>query len=170
MKLLIKIGLAILCVAAFSFRGLSQNTCADFMKFRAAAEGFKASTQSKSGKCFSGKSYKFMLPIVNGKVYRISFYASAAFNQEIHFKVIDQSTGKSVIDVDGASDPNDPNKPGALGEMEEEGKFVHTYYEFEPSAATTLQIVIDVKKAETPKPIEGCIGIFVQEKPAVIEW
>ncbi|GEM_PF-1894156 len=144
--------------------------CFDFLKHRTAdvAEGFVKSTQSKSGKCFSGKTYIFMLPIESKKIYRVSFYASAAFDRNVHFKIIDKATGRVVLDANGDSDPNDPNKYGALAEMEVEGNFVHAYYDFTPwSSATTLQIIIEVGKADAGRILEGCIGIFVQDKPFV---
>ncbi len=166
MKFFVKIGIVLCFAITFSFNVVAQNPCADFLKLRKTSDGFRASSMSKSGRCFSGKSYKFLFPILPGNIYRITFYASAAFNREIHFRIIEPTTGKVFVDANGDSDPNDPNKPGALGEMEEDGKFIHTYYEFEPQPATTLQVVIYVKKSDTSRPIEGCIGIFLQEKPA----
>ncbi len=161
----------------FSF---SQGDCSSFFKYRNPEPPYEYNDQSKGAVCVSGNSYDFNLPLIKGKDYRLKFYAAPIFDNRIRFKIIDESSNKTVLDLPGESDSGVAGT-SALQEYfnEEDGKMVHPYFDFYPVTSTNLKIIIDVlpapgqKEAEAAgakvpdKILKGCITVVILDKPAV---
>ena len=156
--------------------------CPGTLKLRRAMPPYKLNDLSKSAACYTGRKYDFLVPLTKGKDYRLSFYASPVFNNNIHFIIIDQNTGERVLDLPGVSETGTPGT-SVLQNFYDDGaqKTVHPFFDFHPATSTTLKIIIDVKSSEegiadagegfSPPEIrqKGCITVFIQDKKGVIE-
>lgn len=153
------------------FWGLSQN-CSSFISYNTPQFPYKYNGQSKSATCQSGRTYKFVITLLKGKEYKISFYASSIFDNKINFKIIDESTNDAVLDMPGQSDdengigsvlvaPTDPMN-GKTGD--------YPSFDFFPVNSMNLRIEIDVAPAVddqgNPDDRRGCVGVLIQEKKA----
>ncbi len=124
-----------------------------------------------------------MVPLMKGKDYRISFFASPVFNNRITFRIIDTSSGDKVLDLPGEVD--EPAKGNCvLREYLDPGlnKMVHPYFDFQPTSSINLKIIIDIASKEkrsdqvannsggsykVPEERDkGCITVFIQDKTA----
>ncbi|MDF1551265.1 MAG: hypothetical protein P1P88_25820 [Bacteroidales bacterium] len=151
--------------------------CPSTLKLRRSAPPYSFNDLSKSAQCFTGKKYEFMVPLMKGKDYRLTFFASPIFNNDINFRIIDMNSGDKVLDLPGES------QSGLKGESvlreyfdQELDKVVHPYFDFYPSSSTTLKIIIEVagvdeKKNNTESSFKapeerkkGCITVFIQDK------
>ncbi len=172
-----KLKLLTLLVLLYSFSVFSQSIdCASKVKSILPSRSFTFNEASKSATCVTGKKYEFMLPLVKGKDYRISFFASSIFNNKINFRIIDTNSGEKVLDLPGMVD--DPKKGTCvLGEYLDkiQNRMVHPYFDFHPSASTTLKIIIDIAEKEQiktddggydmPKDTDkGCITVYIQDR------
>ena len=118
------------------------------------------------------------------KEYRFLFFASPAFNNNIHFKIIDKnatpdpSDDKVILDLPGEN-PQTMNAKGtaALAPYSDPktGRDVHPYFDVIPQHATQLEIIIDVKEAPPQtdefgnsytEVIKGCVAVIILEKKA----
>ena len=134
----------------------AQNTCADQMKMRKPVAPYRYNTASKSAMCQTGRKYEFVLPITKGMDYRIQFFASTVFNNNIDVKIIDMSTGEVVVNVPGKlSEGNEPVSPQQTALQEfmdiKKNKFIHPFFDFSPVSSTSLKIMLDVKEVEKPQ-------------------
>ena len=165
MKKMPKLRIALLTVFLLVQATLMAQNCADYIIYRSPTPPYKLDSQSKSATCETGKTYKLVLALSKGKDYRLSFYASAVFDNKISFKIVDKSSGKAVVDLPGESENNDKGT-AVLRPYLSNGKMVHPYFDFLPDNATNLEVIIDVKS--NPKtgdePARGCIGVFLQNK------
>ena len=66
--------------------------CPSRLRMRKATPPFKFNSLSKSAQCVTGRKYEFVVPLNAGRDYRISFYASPVFNNNINFRIIDVNT------------------------------------------------------------------------------
>ncbi len=155
---------------------LAQNDCSNFLANRKAVPPYKLSSLTKSAPGRSGGHYKYEVPLQKGKEYRIMFFASPSFNNQLHFKIVDKNTGKVIIDLPGEN-PQTQNAKGtaALAPYHDNtlNKDVHPYFDVIPTSSTILEILIDVAPAPTKtddmgnkyqEDIFGCIGIVILEK------
>lgn len=165
MELKIKRLLVLLLFFAITAPAFGQN-CSDYLKYRLATKPFKKNTQSRSAKCLTGKTYRFLLPLTQGKDYRVSFYASPIFNNDIHFTIIDKGTGEEVLNLPGATEENKAGEIALASFYDDEtGNMIHPFFDFVPETSTTLEIIIDVKTPEDTKRVyAGCVGVFIQDK------
>lgn len=160
-----KLSLLILFALLLSFGQLSAQTCTDYLIYRNPVAPYKLDSQTKSATCQAGKTYKLVLTLSQGKDYRISFYASAIFDNQIQFKIIDKNGGKTVIDLPGESGDNEKGtavlRPYLLAD-----RMIHPFFEFRPENTTKLEIIIDVKteQKEDEELKRGCVGVFVLNK------
>ncbi len=154
--------------------------CPSKLKLMNAKAPYSFNNLSKSAQCFTGKKYEFMLPLMQGKDYRIAFYASPIFNNDINFRIIDMNSGTKVLELPGESDEAAKGKCVLREYFDEDlNKMVHPYFDFHPSSSTTLKIIIDI--ASTGKTAEstdegafnapedrqkGCVTVFIQDKTA----
>ena len=157
---------------------LSQSLdCPSRLKMRRASPPFSFNDLSKSAQCLTGKKYEFVLPLTKGKDYRLSFYASPVFNNDITFKIIDLNSGKKVIDLPGQTIDSRKGECVLRAYFDDKsGKLVHPYFDFYPASSIQLKIIIDVASIEQAKANEnfsgpevrkkGCITVFVQDKKA----
>lgn len=173
--------LKLLLLLAFVPVALSAQSldCPSTLKMRRAASPYTFNNLSKSAQCYTGNKYEFMLPLLQGKDYRLTFFASPVFNNNINFRIIDMNSGQKVLDLPG--EVVEPAKGNCvLREYldTETNKMVHPYFDFYPSSSTTLKIIIDVLPVKGEKKTEntgfqspedkskGCITVFIQDKKA----
>jgi hypothetical protein len=146
--------------------------CSDFFKFRRPESPWTYSSMSKSALCLTGNKYEFVLPLTKGNDFRLAFYASPIFNNQIQFKIIDQSSGKPIIDLPGEVEGDKPYSCVLKDFFDEKsGKQTHPTFDFFPETTVNLKIVIEVKPVKhepgTPETKErGCITVMVLNKPA----
>ncbi|MBP5503168.1 MAG: hypothetical protein J6Y24_10320 [Bacteroidales bacterium] len=134
----------------------AQNTtCVDQLKMRKPMAPYRYNTASKSAMCQTGRKYEFVLPITKGMDYRIQFFASTVFNNNIDVKIIDMSTGEVVVNVPGKLQDDEPKSPQQTALQEymdlKKNKFIHPFFDFTPVSSTSLKIMIDVKEVEVPQ-------------------
>ncbi len=160
------------------YLGAQSLDCSSKLKLLHPSKSFTFNNLSKSAACVTGKKYEFILPLMKGKDYRISFFASSIFNNKINFRIIDTSSGSKVLDLPG--DVEDAQKGTCV--LKEyldkvENKMIHPYFDFHPTSSTTLKIIIDIAEKEQPQTTsegysapkefeKGCITVFVQDKKA----
>ena len=154
MKNIIKILLVVLAALPMGLQ--AQSTCADQMKLRKPTQPYRYNSASKSAMCQTGRKYEFVLPITKGLEYRIQFFASTVFNNNVDVKIIDMSTGEVVINVPGRFDESKEvkfNQQTALQDYfdEKKNKYFHPYFDFAPVSSTSLKIMLDVKEVEVPQ-------------------
>lgn len=130
----------------------SAQNCADFLSFRKAEKPWRYNTASKSATCFSGKKYEFVLPLAKGNEYRIQFFASPVFNNEVQVKIVDLNSNQVVIDLPGAlpEEQGEPKKGQTCLqdylEKENPRTMAHPFFDFAPAQPTSLKIMIEVKE------------------------
>ena len=151
--------------------------CPSRLKMRRPTSPFVFNDLSKSAQCLTGKKYEFILPLTKGKDYRISFYASPIFNNEIQFRIIDVNSGEKVLDLPGQTEAS--NKGDCVLRAyydNKQAKLIHPYFDFYPASSTQLKIIIEVASTEqgssnanfnAPETRnKGCITVFVQDRKA----
>jgi len=169
----------IVVLLIFSISIAAQNMdCPSTLSSRKATPPFAFNDLSKSAQCVTGKKYEFLVPLMKGKDYRFTFFASPIFNNQVNFRIIDMNTNEKVLDLPGES-TNAAKGMSVLREYFDENskKMVHPYFDFAPNGATTLKIIIEVLSAEEDKPAtdqssfkapedrkKGCITVFIQDK------
>jgi hypothetical protein len=176
-KLSIFLTFIILPVLSKAQAGCSSNL--DFQKQR-ITEPWSYNDLSKSATCLTGNSYEFIVPLSKGRDYRLMFYAAPVFNNKMTFKIIDQSSHQTILDLPGESSTNNEGTC-VLHDIfnVDNGKMFHPYFDFFPESSTNLKIIIDIK----PLPVEtdvnnpnykmpekkerGCITVIVMDKAAV---
>jgi len=157
----------------------AQVDCSDFFKYRKANPPFNYNSLSKSAVCVTGNKYEFIVPLTKGFDYRLQFFASPVFNNQIDFKIIDLNTNEVVMALPGES--MDMAKGTCVLKAyfdEKTSKQVHPYFDFYPPNSTTLKIIIDVKPIQVvqntaagaynaPAPREkGCITVLILDRPS----
>jgi len=173
MKKIKLIALLILIPAAMFAQSLD---CPSTLNLRRPTSPYSFNDLSKSAQCFSGKTYEFMLPLMKGKDYRLTFFASPVFNNEINFRIIDMNSGAKVLDLPGET-PDAKKGECVLREYFDEvtNKMIHPYFDFYPTSSTTLKIIIEIAGKETKtetessfkapeEKIKGCVTVFIQDK------
>ena len=135
--------------------------CGNFLTYYVPVRPFKYDSQSKSAACEAGKEYKFIVSLQKGKEYRISFYASPSFNNQMNFKILDENTGEIIVDLPGQGEEGEKSvlKPYFNGEKEE-----YPYFYFVPENSTKLKITIDILHKEGKEKKVGCVGMYMQNK------
>jgi hypothetical protein len=154
----------LLIVLSFSLIGVAQN-CASFITYQTPAYPYKYNGQSKSATCESGKTYKFIVALLQGKDYKLSFYCSSIFDNKINFKIIDESSSKVLIDLPGESDKDDKTGSVLVAPFFLDKPSEYPSFDFHPINSLKLQIIIDVTAVPAGEDIRrGCIGVLIQEK------
>lgn len=160
--------IVLIIVSAFLFTPFEQlfaQNCSGYVRYHKVTYPYKYNGQSKSASCATGKTYKFLVPLYEGKDYKLSFYASSVFNNKLNFKIIDESTGRTVIDLPGESPTNQANESVLVRPMLEDGSTgEYPYFEFHPESSIRLQIVIDVEPNGKENGSRGCVGVLIQDK------
>jgi len=168
--------IAILIIAPIALAAQSLD-CPSTLQLRRATPPYAYNDLSKSAQCYTGKKYEFVVPLMKGKEYRFSFYASPIFNNAITFRIIDMNSGQKVLDLPGET------ASSAKGECvlrdyfdDATNKMVHPYFDFYPNGSTNLKIIIDIAADNAGKPStegvsqtpeekkKGCVTIFIQDK------
>ncbi len=165
-------------IILFPILASSQGKCSDFFTYRKAEAPYEYNDQSSSAVCVTGQTYEFVLPLTKGKDYRLKFYAAAVFNNRINFKIIDESSHETVLELPGqTADRKEGTCVLADFYDDDSGKSTHPYFDFYPQNSTTLKIIMEVlpleqSKDEDPnikkqvKHNRGCITVVVLDKPA----
>ncbi len=155
----------------------AQGDCSSFFKFRKPAAPYAYNDQSSSAMCVTGNNYEFILPLTKGKDYRLKFYAGAVFNNRVNFKIIDQSTHETILDLPGESRTNEEGTAVLRDYWDEnKNKDVHPYFDFYPVTSTSLKIIIEVLPVpqgddgsgvkKQLKQERGCITVVILDKPS----
>lgn len=149
--------------------------CPSRLKMRRATPPFSFNDLSKSAQCLTGKKYEFILPLTKGKDYRLSFYASPVYNNNIQFRIIDMNSGEKVLDLPGETEASNKGECVLRAYFDNKlNKLVHPHFDFYPSSSTQLKIIIEVASTEQEKlesnfnapeiRKKGCITVFVQDR------
>ncbi len=158
--------------------GLAQDRCSAFFTYRKAVPPYGFNDQSKSAICMTGKSYELHLPLTKGKDYRLKFFAAAVFNNNLRFKIIDQGTHETVLDLPGKSESGEEGSCVLADYFDEaSGKSIHPYFDFYPATSTTLKVIIEIDDLPQPqnsstsfkkqkRVAKGCVTIVVLDKPS----
>lgn len=168
--------IAILIIVPIALTAQSLD-CPSTLQLRKATPPFAFNDLSKSAQCYTGKKYEFVLPLMKGKEYRMSFYASPIFNNKINFRVIDMNSGQKVLDLPGETASSEKGQC-ALREYfdKEANKMIHPFFDFMPNSSTSLKVIIDIAEDKAPStstevvsqtPDEkkkGCVTVFIQDK------
>lgn len=150
--------------------------CPSKLGYFKPSKNYNFNNLSKSAQCYTGKKYEFMVPLMKGKDYRFTFFASPIFNNKINFRIIDTGSGEKVLDLPG--EVTDATKGSCvLREYYDKGlnKMVHPFFDFQPNSSTTLKIIIDIESKEQKPGAEGgydapeerekgCITVFIQDR------
>ncbi len=156
----------------------AQAKCSDFFKYRRPEAPFEYNDQSSSAVCVTGQTYEFVLPLTTGKDYRLKFYAAAVFNNQVKFKIIDESSHETVLELPGESSSRYEGTCVLADFFDEDsGKSAHPYFDFYPATSTTIKIIMEVLPApqtasDNPnikkqvKHNRGCVTVVVLDKPA----
>jgi hypothetical protein len=168
----------ILILIIFPLSLSAQNMdCTSTLNLRRPTPPYAFNDLSKSAQCVTGKKYEFMVPLLKGKDYRFTFYASPIFNNQINFRIIDMNSNEKVLDLPGEG-TNAAKGQSVLREYYDEDtkKMIHPFFDIIPGSSTTLKIIIDVVSLEGEAKGEessftapeerkkGCITVFIQDK------
>jgi len=172
-----KIIILFTAIVLFPLFSEAQGRCSDFFKYRRPDATYEYNDQSSSAVCVTGQTYEFVLPLTKGKDYRLKFYSAAVFNNKINFKIIDESSHETVLDLPGES-MSRAEGTCVLADYynEDTGKSSHPYFDFYPASSITLRIIIEVLPApqgesepnikKQVKLNRGCVTVVVLDKPA----
>jgi hypothetical protein len=168
----------ILALVFFPLFSNAQAKCSDFFQYRLPEAPYEYNDQSSSAVCVTGQTYEFVLPLTKGKDYRLKFYAAAVFNNRINFKIIDQSTHQTVLELPGESGTRAEGTCVLADFFDEDtGKAHHPYFDFYPVTSTTLKIILEVLPAPQPESNDpnvkkqvkierGCVTVVILDKPS----
>lgn len=175
----IKFSIIIFTLFCFSFRIAAQDMdCASKIKYRYANKTFKIDDQSKSAICYSGQKYEYNVFVSAQNEYRFSFFASAVFNNNIRFKIINTSTGELLLNLPGEAAGN--NTSAILEDYfdPQQKKFIHPFYEIIPDKDCNYQVIVEVGEIKENNILtnskilvesdqkKGCVTVFMQSKSA----
>jgi hypothetical protein len=150
-----------LTVAAMMPAAAEAQNCADFFNSRTPAPTYRYNQASKSATCYSGSKYKFVLEVAANVEYRVQFYASPVFNNEVQVKIV-EGEGNVLYDLPGKIDDGEAKKgTTCLQDYSDPktNKLVHPYFDFTSQNATRLTFMIDIKE-----------HMDYQEEPVYDEW
>lgn len=139
----------ILLLLVFPVVTFAQLDCSDFFKYRRADPPYEFNSQSKSAVCVTGNTYEFVISLYEGHDYRLSFFASPVFNNDIDFKIVDMNTSATVLNLPGQSESGEKGTSVLKAYFDlQEGKNVYPYFDFYPTSTTNLKIIIDIASLE----------------------
>jgi hypothetical protein len=146
----------------------AQLDCSSFLSTLKPESPFNLNSLSKSAACVSGHTYELVVPVQKDYEYRIVFYSSPVFNDDVDFQIVDLNTNKTIINTPGKlADGQYPSKNGqtALQSFfdDKTSKEMHPYFDIIPNASTNLKIVINVK--EKADLIKGCVTVVLLDRP-----
>lgn len=147
---------------------LFSQDCSEFLKSLKVDPPFNMNSMSKSAACVTGHTYEMIIPLQKGYQYRLVFYASSVFNDDVDFQIIDLNTNKLLVNAPGKlTEGNIPTKNGqtALQNFfdEKTNQSTHPYFDIYPKTTTNIKVVIIVK--EKPDMIRGCITVVILDRP-----
>ncbi len=147
----------------------SQIDCSGMLGSLEPEDGFEINSLSKGAPCVSGHTYEFIVPVKEGYEYRFIFYASPVFNNDLHFKIMDQSKPANdniVMDLPGKKTDGSlvlKNETVLQAYYDERlAHEVHPYFSVIPQSTTNLKIVINVD--EKSDLIKGCVTVVILDK------
>ena len=166
-------------IAVSSISMIAQDMdCASSIKYRYANSPYVFDIQSKSAICYSGQKYEYEISLLEGNEYRFSFYASTIFNNNLHFKIVNQATGQVILNLPGEATGN--NTSAILNDYFDpvQKKFIHPYFDYNPDKNLILMVIVEVgEQIEKqnlsssvtiidPNQKRGCVTVFLQSKKA----
>ncbi len=182
MKIL-KISLIFLFILGLTNLGHAQKlNCQRTLDLRYPTKTFKIDQLSRSAACYTGRKYEFILPLNQKYDYRLMFYASPVFNNDMKFTILDQNTGEKVMELKGESETGNKGTCVLKDYFDDgTGASVHPFFDFFPQSSTTLRIIIDITSIEQEAPAtkgyippevrqKGCVTVFIQYKEKEGGW
>jgi len=158
----------VLLILVFPVVTFAQLDCSDFFKYRRAEAPYEYNSQSKSAVCVTGNTYEFVISLYEGHDYRMSFFASPVFNNDLTFKIIDMNTTSTVLNLPGESTTNEKGTCVLKSYFDlASGSSIHPYFDFFPASTTNLKIIIEVADIETAASTDGSYVSAVKEKGCV---
>jgi hypothetical protein len=153
--------------------------CSSRLKMRQPTPPYKFNDLSKSAQCLTGKTYEFVLTLTKGKEYRMSFFASPVFNNDIQFRIIDLNTNQKVLDLPGETEASSKGECVLKSYFDDkQNKLVHPFFTFYPESSTQFKIIIKVASSENANDAEssnfnapetrkkGCVTVYIQDRKA----
>jgi len=139
---------------------------------------FSKDELSKSAICFAGNTYEYDLKLEKDRDYRISFFASSVFNNQVNFRMINTLNSKELINLPGTS--SDIYQRPILEEYSDNSpkKRTHPYCTVKTKTNAEVKIIIGISPLDElmsngysdfqaySNPTKGCVTIFVQSKPS----
>jgi len=148
--------------------------CSKELKYLRAEPPYEFNSQSKSAVCSTGNTYELSISLYEGHEYSLSFTASAVFNNDMKFKIVDMNTSNTVLDLPGQSTSGEKGTQVLKSYYDsKEGKTVQPHFDFYPESTTNLKIVIEIpeKKSTTtttgytnPEKTKGCVTLLILDK------
>jgi hypothetical protein len=158
-----KIKLTIVLVLLVPLFASAQIDCSEKIKTLVPELPYEINSLSKSATCVSGRTYEFVIPLSVGYEYRFVFYAGSAFNNDIHFKIIDMNSNKELINLPGKSETGAKGTCVLMPYFDEKiYKEIYPHFDFLPATTTNFKIIISVD--EKPELIKGCISVVILDK------
>lgn len=165
MKMKLKIVLLILVFPVVTF---AQLDCSSFFKYRKPEKPYEYNSQSKSAVCVTGNTYEFVISLYEGHEYRMSFYASPVFNNDMTFKIVDMNTTETVLNLPGESETNEKGTCALKAYFDlQSGQSVQPFFDFYPSSTTNLKIIIEIADLGESSSSDGEYVSAQQEKGCV---
>ena len=166
----IKIQLLVLVALLVSNFTFAQN-CDVFMNKLRASAPWEISSYSITRSCTTGNNYAHDIVFMEGIDYRLMFYASSNFNNDLHFIIENADTREELINVPGVDDA-DTHIFGkcalhpVVKHIDDYNEF-HPYFDFKIKGSTKIRIIVKVNEfKEYGHVVEksGCIKILVLQK------
>jgi outer membrane receptor for Fe3+-dicitrate len=148
--------------------------CLTKLKIRYPKTPYVFNELSKSAVCTAGEKYEYRIELEKNTDYRLSFFASSSFNNNVNFRIINDDTGELIMDLPGSS-----YEDGDLSALQayydpNANKLIHPYFDLSPQKNLNLKIIIDVKEEDNFSGEisdgkkyncnRGCVTIFIQSK------
>jgi len=177
-----KLNLVLLFLAVVPMMSFAQTLdCSKELKYLRAEPPYEFNSQSKSAVCSTGNTYEIVISLYEGHEYSISFTASAAFNNDMKFKIVDMNTSNTVLDLPGQSETGEKGSQVLKSYYDsKEGRTMQPHFDFFPESTTNLKIVIEIpeKKSATPatagtytnpEKTKGCVTLLILDKVVPID-
>jgi len=153
--------------------------CSKDLKYYRPEPPYTFDSQSKSAVCSTGNVYEVVISLYEGHEYRLSFSASAAFNYNMKFKIIDMGTSNTVLDLPGKSESGEKGTQVLKSYYDpDEQKTIQPHFDFYPNSTLNLKIIIDIAEIKsTAAPgtfdntehVKGCVTLFILDKVVPVD-
>lgn len=177
----------ILIVVIYTTNVFSQNTdCSNIFNYRKTDKGYTLNHQSKSALCKSNASYEFTIVLEKNIRYKLSFFASSVFNNDMRFTLKDSLTKKVLLDLPGKTETSNKGETVLSAYFDKySNKMIHPSFEFFSTERSVINVYIKIPEFKTKETkyslegeimyiyttldVSGCVSMFLQESTEKIE-